>query len=91
MNLARITAKGQITIPVEIRKKLGVKEGDKVVFIEKDNMIVVANSNKLAFNEIQKAMEGEADKAALHTEEDVVNLCKEVRQELWEKRHANND
>lgn len=28
MNLARITTKGQITIPIEIRKKLGVKEGD---------------------------------------------------------------
>jgi len=91
MNLARITTKGQITIPVEIRKKLGVKEGDKVVFIEKDNMIVVANSNRLAFDEIQKTMEGEAEKAGLYTEEDVVKLCKEVRQELWEKRHANND
>ena len=91
MNLARITTKGQITIPVEIRKKLGVKEGDKIVFIEKDNMIVVANSNRLAFDEIQKAMEGEAEKAGLYTEEDVVQLCKEVRQELWEKRHANND
>ena len=91
MNLARITTKGQITIPVEIRKKLGVKEGDKVVFIEKDNMIVVANSNRLAFDEIQKAMEGEAEKVGLYTEEDVVKLCKEVRQELWEKHHANND
>jgi len=91
MNLARITTKGQITIPAEIRKKLGVKEGDKVVFIEKDNMIVVANSNRLAFDEIQKAMEGETEKAGLYTEEDVVKLCKEVRQELWEKRHANND
>ncbi|NCC62263.1 MAG: AbrB/MazE/SpoVT family DNA-binding domain-containing protein, partial [Verrucomicrobiae bacterium] len=32
MELAKITSKGQITIPVDIRRKLGVKEGDKVLF-----------------------------------------------------------
>ena len=35
MNLAKITTKGQITIPIEIRKILGVKEGDKVAFINR--------------------------------------------------------
>ena len=29
---AKITSKGQITIPREIRRALGVKEGDKLVF-----------------------------------------------------------
>ncbi|MEW6663496.1 MAG: AbrB/MazE/SpoVT family DNA-binding domain-containing protein [Bacillota bacterium] len=37
MDIARISSKGQVTIPIEIRKKLGLKEGDKVVFLEKDN------------------------------------------------------
>ena len=32
MELAKITPKGQITIPIEIRKKLGIKDGDKVAF-----------------------------------------------------------
>ena len=27
MELAKVTSKGQITIPIEIRKKLGIKEG----------------------------------------------------------------
>mgnify|MGYP001003478013 CR=1 FL=1 len=34
MELARISSKGQITIPIEVRKKLNLKEGDKVLFIE---------------------------------------------------------
>ncbi|MBR5508946.1 MAG: AbrB/MazE/SpoVT family DNA-binding domain-containing protein, partial [Lachnospiraceae bacterium] len=34
MELAKVTSKGQITIPIEIRRKLGLKEGDKVLFIE---------------------------------------------------------
>ncbi|MDR2157041.1 MAG: type II toxin-antitoxin system PrlF family antitoxin, partial [Clostridiales Family XIII bacterium] len=44
MEVAKITSRGQITIPIDIRKKLGVKEGDKVVFIEDGGRIVVANA-----------------------------------------------
>jgi AbrB family looped-hinge helix DNA binding protein len=29
---AKITSKGQITIPVEVRRALGVREGDTVIF-----------------------------------------------------------
>jgi len=91
MNLARITAKGQITIPIEIRKSLGVKEGDKVVFIRGDNGIMLANSNKVAWENIQKVMDGEAEKAGFKSEEDVVQFCKEIRKENWEKNYAHND
>ncbi|HET8826619.1 MAG TPA: type II toxin-antitoxin system PrlF family antitoxin [Terriglobales bacterium] len=31
---SRITSKGQVTVPVEIRRKLGLKHGDKVEFRE---------------------------------------------------------
>jgi antitoxin PrlF len=31
---ARITSKGQVTIPNEIRRRLGVKTGDDVLFVE---------------------------------------------------------
>ncbi|MGA2217438.1 MAG: AbrB/MazE/SpoVT family DNA-binding domain-containing protein [Terracidiphilus sp.] len=37
MTTAAITSKGQITIPVEVRKKLGLKTGDRVGFIENEN------------------------------------------------------
>jgi AbrB family looped-hinge helix DNA binding protein len=32
---AKITSKGQVTVPLKIRKELGVKPGDSIVF-EKD-------------------------------------------------------
>lgn len=38
---AKITSKGQITIPVKVRKALGVKEGDKLAFEEIGTDIVV--------------------------------------------------
>lgn len=49
MELAKLTSKGQITIPVEIRKKLKVKAGDKVVFYEDNGRIFIENAEKLKF------------------------------------------
>ena len=39
MELAKVTSKGQITIPKTIRDLLNIKEGSKILFIEKDNEI----------------------------------------------------
>ena len=40
MSTATITAKGQITIPVEIRRRLDLKTGDKINFlIDEDNLV----------------------------------------------------
>lgn len=91
MELAKITAKGQITIPVEIRKMLNLKEGDKVVFMAENGKVVMENSTKLAIREAQEAFAGLAEELGLETEEDVVALVKEVRKEMWEKKNANND
>ena len=37
MNLAKISSNGQITVPVEIRRLLGLKSGDKILFLQKQN------------------------------------------------------
>jgi AbrB family looped-hinge helix DNA binding protein len=34
---ATITSKGQITIPIEVRKKLGLKAGDQINFFEDED------------------------------------------------------
>jgi len=81
MELAKITTRGQITIPLEIRRKLGVKDGDKVVFLEQDGRIIMENSVMLALKDVQDAFRGEADRLGLKTEEDVVAMVKEVRKE----------
>ena len=70
---AKIMSKGQVTIPKEIRAFLKVAEGEHAI---------VMNTNVYALKTIQKAMEGEAEKAGLTTEEDIINLCREVRAEV---------
>ena len=91
MELAKITSKGQITIPIGIRKALGLKDGDKVVFIQQGGKVVMENSSLVALNAIQQAFSGEAERLGLKDEDDVVAMVKEIRKEMWEKRNANND
>ena len=81
MELAKITLRGQITIPAEIRKKLGVKDGDKVIFIEENGRIIMENAAMIALKIAQEAFAGEADRLGLKTEQDVVDMIKDVRSE----------
>ena len=90
MDMARISVKGQVTIPLAVRKSLGLKDGDKVVFAEKSGNIILLNSNRLAFEELQAALAGEADRVGWNTEQDVIDFCKEVRRELWEAKYEGN-
>jgi AbrB family looped-hinge helix DNA binding protein len=79
MDLAKITTRGQITLPLEIRKRLKVGEGDKVVFYEDNGRIVVENAAKLAFAQISEDFKGEAARLGLKDEQDVVDVVKDVR------------
>jgi AbrB family looped-hinge helix DNA binding protein len=85
-----VTSKGQVTIPIEMRRKLGIKNGDKVVFIEEGDRIVIANAAMVALKEVQEAFRGEAERLGLRDEQDVVGMVKEVRREMWEERHGGN-
>ena len=82
MDRAKVMAKGQVTIPINVRKKLNLKEGDKLIFIEKDGNMVIANSAMIALQQVQTAFEGEAEHLELKTEQDVVDLVDEVRREI---------
>lgn len=81
MELAKITTKGQITLPISIRRVLNLKDGDKVAFIEKDGNYIIVNPVSLAIDEVRTAFKGEAKRLGLETEEDVVEMVKEVRKE----------
>jgi antitoxin PrlF len=43
---AKITSKGQITVPLKVRTALGVKEGDKLVFEQNGDEMVVRPMKK---------------------------------------------
>ena len=43
---AKVTSKGQVTVPKAVRDALGIKEGDKVVFRVEGNRAVLARTPK---------------------------------------------
>lgn len=90
MELAKITMRGQITIPIQIRKRLGVKDGDKVIFIEENGRIVVENAAMIALKNAQASFVGEAERLGLKSDQDVVDMIKEVRHDIREEKNASN-
>jgi len=80
MHLAKVSTNGQVTVPVEIRKKLNLKEGDKILFFERsEGEIVINNASATAIINAQKAFEGVAKEFGVDSEEDVQQLVDEVR------------
>lgn len=80
MNLAKVSANGQITVPVEIRRLLGLKSGDKILFFQKqDGEVVVSNASAQAIRRAQTAFAGAADTMGISSEEDVQALVDGIR------------
>ena len=78
MNLAKISSNGQITVPVEIRRLLGLKSGDKILFFQKQNgEIVVSNASAQAICKAQTAFSGVA--------EEMGAIMKMIFRHLWMK------
>ena len=78
---AKVMAKGQITIPKDIREILGVSSGDRVSFVVEGNTVRLVNSAVYAMQVLQNEMRGEAERTGLTSEEDVMALVKELRDE----------
>jgi AbrB family looped-hinge helix DNA binding protein len=79
MELAKLTSKGQITIPKEIRKKLRLKEGDKVFFVEDKGKIYFRNASQVALKRIQDDLQEEQQITDFKSEEDVIEYIKSIR------------
>lgn len=78
---AKVMAKGQITLPKDIRDALGVTTGDRVTLIRQDNQVIMMNAAVYAMKLLQTSMTGEAEKAGLRSDEDVTALVMEMRSE----------
>jgi AbrB family looped-hinge helix DNA binding protein len=82
MEVAKISSKGQITIPISVRNKLNLKTGDKIVIFEENGRFYFENSAMLAFKRAEQAFEGVAENAGFRTEEEMQDYVKEIRKEM---------
>ena len=79
---AKVMAKGQITLPKEIRTKLGIEAGDRVALICENDQVIMMNAAVYAMKMLQTGMQGKAEEADLTSEEEINNLVKEIRNEM---------
>jgi AbrB family looped-hinge helix DNA binding protein len=79
---ARVMAKGQVTIPKEIREAMQIGDGDRLTFIYDNKRVTIMNANIFAMQMVQKEMASEWEKAGIYSEADIDELCREVRNEV---------
>jgi|DewCreStandDraft_4_1066084.scaffolds.fasta_scaffold02977_15 AbrB family looped-hinge helix DNA binding protein len=56
MHKITVTQKGQIVIPAEIRKKLNIKKGTKLLIKEEGNNILMIPDNKMHISHMRGAL-----------------------------------
>ena len=61
MHTSTVTQKGQIVIPAPLRRKLGFKQGTKVVVIETDDGVEVRPLDARYFEQFAGVLSGEGD------------------------------
>lgn len=87
MNMAlarsRLTSQGQISVPAEVRRRLGVGPGNVIEWDEQDGQIVVRRSGKWTFEEMHAHLFPDGPPPRKTDEE----LKEGVRQHMREK-HA---
>lgn len=53
----KLSSKGQVVIPEEIRKQLGLKEGDQFVVVGQDDAVILKSIKKPALNEFDSLID----------------------------------
>lgn len=84
-----VQAKGQVTIPAEIREKLNLKKGDRVVFIETQNGVVIQPA-EIVVNAAFDAIGKDLKKKGV-TLEQLIKSGREIRGELLEEEYGITD
>lgn len=89
LEMSTVSSKGQVTISASVRRAIGVRTGDKILFVRRDDGTVsLFNQNMMAMRVAMDAFEGAAEEAGLACEDDVSALVREARTEMWAELRA---
>jgi len=86
LKLSAVQAKGQVTIPANIREKLGLKKGDLVAFIETEHGVLITPQEVVATAALNKI--GEALEKKGVTLDELIESGRDVRADLIEERYG---
>jgi len=78
VEMGKISSRGQIAIPADIRNQLGLDEGSKVVFRTENGTLLIRKVTEQTWGEITRPLREAAKKAGLR-EEDVNDIVHKMR------------
>ena len=84
MEIAKLSSKGQITLPISVRRKLKLKSGDQVVIQEENGRFYFDNAALVAFTRVEQAFDGAAEEAGFANEQELQDYMKEIRENKGE-------
>jgi antitoxin PrlF len=80
---SKLTAQGQISVPAEVRKKLGVGPGSVLEWEERDGDVIVRRAGRYTWNDVRSALFPKAAPPARTLDE-----LKEGRLKYIQRKHA---
>lgn len=86
LKLSVVQEKGQVTIPSEIRKKLGLKKGDLVAFVETEQGVLISPREVVAVEALDQI--GQILKEKGLTLEELIESGREIRGKLVEEEYG---
>lgn len=81
---AKLTSKGQITIPKSIRTTLGLKPGKIIIFIPEGREVVIMPKVKESLKDLERIRKELEEEGKLITEKEFKQMIKEGKKE-WSK------
>jgi antitoxin PrlF len=67
-DVAKVSSKGQVVIPKEIRERLGILPGEKIIVMTRDEEIVLKKARRLRLEELSEKIAGAAEKNKIDVE-----------------------
>lgn len=80
IDMGTVSARGQIAIPSDIREKMHLREGEKVLFVLEGDSLLMKKVESVSWGEITKPLRNAAKKAGLK-ESDVPGIVQRVRRQ----------
>ncbi|MFB6292314.1 MAG: AbrB/MazE/SpoVT family DNA-binding domain-containing protein [Candidatus Nanohaloarchaea archaeon] len=84
VDVVTVSSRGQVSIPAEIRRKIGLEGGEKLLVVSQDDNILLKKVDESfvekSVEDILKPMQEEAEEAGL-SEEDAEDIIDEHRKE----------
>jgi len=84
--LSTVQEKGQVTIPAEIRKKLGLKKGDLVAFVETEQGVLITPQEVVAAKALDQV--GRILKEKGISLEELMETGRQIRGRLLEEEYG---